>query len=177
MADNAFFLFNLPDTPFLSHMSSTYPQSQNSSRILTLLPQLLPCVIFTLCRKLCKWELLKMLDIRGCTDSETTSDPPYWSILLSNMHPSLKAIFYRCTDTYSSTIPTLSNSCTNLGKNQFLWHGGWLWRPTSWMASPNQESLQTTNHTLDWEGVSPVSLKHTASRTNLSSKINPSPLA
>ena len=29
MADNTYHLFNLPDTHFLSHMSSTYPQPQN----------------------------------------------------------------------------------------------------------------------------------------------------
>ena len=33
MADDAFCLFILPDTPFLSHMSSTYPQPQTSWRI------------------------------------------------------------------------------------------------------------------------------------------------
>ena len=89
MTDDASRLFDLSETPFLAHVSATYPQPQ----ILCLCPppqKLLSCVISTLHRKLCKQELHKMCGSRDCTSSGPTSAPPCRLALLSKIRPSLK---------------------------------------------------------------------------------------
>ena len=138
MADNASWLFNLPDTPFIAHMYHIYPHPQNPRQIYHLILQLLSFVISTLCTNMCERGLLKMRNSRGFTGSWPTSDSPCWSTLLSMIHSSLKLISYRCTDTWSCTINTPSDVWNELGNSQFISHGDQLESPNSWMASLTQ---------------------------------------
>ena len=89
MTDDASRLFNLYETSFLTHMSVAYPQTHGPWHISPLPPELLSCVIFTLHRNPCGMEIIRMIDIGGCIGSGMTYVPPCWSILLSNIHPSL----------------------------------------------------------------------------------------
>ena len=133
IANDASRLFYLSDTAFLSHMSIVHPQLHSSWQISLLLPELLSCVISTLCRKPYKQSLLKMRDSRGCTSNGPTSVPPCQPILLSNIHPSLTLISSKSTATVSGTPITPIAGWTDLKKNRFLRHEGQLQLPTSWM--------------------------------------------
>ena len=84
---------------------------------------------------------------------------------VSKIRPSLELRSCSYTDTGSEIPTTLSDAWTNLGNIRFLRHGGRLRRPTSGMASPTQESLQTPRPTPEYTEISPVSLKPTASKT------------
>ena len=88
-ADDASCLFELSDTSHIAHLSATYPQSQSSLQLSLLPLDLLSCVISTLHRTPCDWELHKILASRGFTSSGATSAPPSRSILLSKIYLSL----------------------------------------------------------------------------------------
>ena len=112
----------------------------------------------------------------GCTGSGTTSAPPCWSDLLSRIRHSLELRSYIYTDTGSDIPTTLSDSWTNLGNIHVIRHVKRFLQPTSWMASPTLEILQTPNPTPDWKDASPVSLEPTVSITLRSNNKIPSPL-
>ena len=147
MADNASRLFYLSDTDFLTHMYAVHPQSHGSWQFSLPPPELLSCMISTLFRKTCKPTLLRMRDRRGCTGSGPTYVQPYWSILLSKIHPSFASSSSKSTATEFSTPNTTSSGWTDLGKNWFLRYGGQLQRPTSWMVCLTPENLMTLKHT------------------------------
>ena len=133
MADNASSLFYLSDTDFLNHMSVVHTQLHGSWQISLPPLELLSCVISTLHRKPFETALLKMLDSRGCTRSGPTSVPPYRSILLSKIHPSLALSFSKSTDTNFGTPSNPSAGWIYLEKDRFLKHLGRLQQPTTWM--------------------------------------------
>ena len=133
MADYASHLFYLSDTEFLTRVSVVHPQSHVLWQISLPPMELLSCVISTLRRRPCEPALLKIQDIRGCTSSGPTYVPPFWSILLSKIHPSLALSSSKSAATALSAPSTPSVGWTDLGKNLFLMHGGQLQRPTSWM--------------------------------------------
>ena len=120
MVDDASRLFSLSDTKFLTYMSVVHPQLHGSWKISLPLPELLSCVISTLCRKPCQPALLKMRDSRGCTISGTNSVPPCQSVLLSKIHPYLASRSSKSKTTAFITTSTPSAGCINLGNNQFL---------------------------------------------------------
>ena len=60
MADDTSCLFEISDTPFIVHMSATYPKLKFLWQLYPLLSQLLSCVISTLCRNMCNRELLNI---------------------------------------------------------------------------------------------------------------------
>ena len=121
-------------------------------------PQLISCVICTLCSQLCYQVLHRMHANRDSTGSGLISDPPYGPALLSNIHPSLELKYCRYMDTGFDMPSTPSAKWSDLGKSRFLRHGGQFRQPTSWMASLTQESLPTPRPTPDWTDVSPSSL-------------------
>ena len=168
MADDAYHLFDLSDTPSLVRMSATYLQPQILWQLCPLPPQLISCVISMLRRKSCNQEIYRMCANRGCAVSGPTSASPCQSYLLSKMHPSLKLKSCRYMGTGLNILTTTSNTWNELGKIHFLRHGVWLRQPTSLMASPIQESLPEPRPTQDCTDVSPVSLKPRTSRTLLS---------
>ena len=131
MADDAYHLFDLADTPFLAHISATYPQPHIPWQLCPLTLQLLSCVISTLRRKLCEQGLHSIRTNRDSTGSGPISAPPYRSALLSKIHPSLKLKSCRYMDTGSDMPSTPSAEWTDLGKSRFLRHGGKLRQPTS----------------------------------------------
>ena len=131
MVDDTSHIFEISDTLILAHMSTTYLQPQISWRLYPPPPQLLSCVISTLCRKLCELELIKMRNIRVCTGSGSTSVPPCRSALLSKIHPFLESRSYKYTYTGSVMPTTPSNAWTYLGKSWFLRRGRRLWQTTS----------------------------------------------
>ena len=108
MADDASCLFGLSGTPFLAHMSVTYPQPHISWQLCPLLPQLLSCVISTLCRKPWEQGLHRMRANRDSTRNGPISDPPCWSALLSKIHSSLELKYCRYMDTGSDMPSTPS---------------------------------------------------------------------
>ena len=137
MEDDASRLFNLSDTKFITHMSVGYPHPHGLWNPPPPPLELLSCMIFTLRRKPCKQAILRMRDSRGYIGSGLNSVPPYWSILLSKIHPPFTSNSSKSTATGSITPGTLSAGWTDLGNNQFLRHGGRLQQPTSWMACLN----------------------------------------
>ena len=60
VADDASRLFYLSDTKFITHMSVIHPQSHGLWQISLPPPELLSCMISTLCRKPCESALLRM---------------------------------------------------------------------------------------------------------------------
>ena len=127
-----------------------------------------------LLRKPCEQGLHKMRANRDSTGSGPISAPPCRSALFPKIHPSLDLKSCRYMDTGSGMPSTPSAEWTNLGKSQFLRHGGQLQRTTSWMASSTQESLPMPRPTPDWTDVSPGSSKPTAWKTLRSNKKRPS---
>ena len=164
MADDTSFLFELSDTSLLAHMYTAYPYPQSLWQLSLPPPDLLSCVISTLCMNPCERGLHKILARRGSTSSGETSAPPSRSILISKIHPSLASRSFKSTGTVSDTPSTPSAEWTNLGRSWYLRHGGRLRRPTSWLASQRPESQQTPSPTADWTCISPGSLKPTGSR-------------
>ena len=142
MTDYASPLFHLSDTQFLSHISVSYPHMLSSWQISPLTQVLISWVISTLRRKPCKRALLSIKDSIGCTSSGLNYVSPCWSILISNIHPSLKSKFSYYTGTRSNTPDTPSAKWINLGRDQFLRHGGQFQWPTSWMAYLTPEPPQ-----------------------------------
>ena len=126
MVDDTSCLFDLSDTPFLAHVSVTYPQPQISWQLFPLPPQLFSCVISLLCRKLCNQELHWMRANRECTSIGPTYALPFLLSLISKIHPSLEMKYCRYMDTGSDMPTTPSDACIDLGKSQFLSHGGRL---------------------------------------------------
>ena len=127
MADDTSCLFDLSDTPFIAHISVTYPQSHISRQLYPLKLQLLSCMIFTMRRKPCKKVLHRMRANRDSTGCGTISAPHCRSALLLKIHLSLKLKSCRYMDTGSDTPSTPSVEWTNLGNSRFLRHGGKLW--------------------------------------------------
>ena len=126
MADYASRMFEFSDTSFLVHMTYIYPQSQRLQNISLPPPDLLACVISTLCRRPCERELHKILASRGSTSSGETSVPPSRSILLSKIHPSLVSRSCKYMGIRSDTPSTPSPDLTHLGRSQFFRHGARL---------------------------------------------------
>ena len=126
MSDYTYLLFDISDTSFCSHIYDTYPQPQILWKLCPLPHKLLPCVISMLFRKMCYQEILRMISSRGCTVIGTTSAPPFWLVLLSNIHPSPELRTYMYIDTGSNIPTNPSDACNDLENNRFLRHGEWL---------------------------------------------------
>ena len=88
-----------------------------------------------------------MCNSGGCTRSRPTSDPPCWSNLLFNIHPSLKWISSKSIATMFGTSITPSAGWNDFRNNQFLRHGGRLQCTASWIVYPTPENQLTLNHT------------------------------
>ena len=173
IADDASCLFDLSDTTFLAYMYVTYQKPRILWKLCPLPSQLISCIISMMLRKPCNQGLHRTRADRDSTGSGPISAPPCRLDLLSKIHPSLKWKYCRYMETGSNTPSTPSANWTDLGKSRFLRHGGKLWQPTSWMASPTQEILPTPRPTPEWKDVSPGSSKPTAWRTLLPNKKRP----
>ena len=177
MTGNVSLLFYLYDTSFLSHVYIAYPQPLGLWQIspLSLLLELLSCVISTLRRNPCNRALLKMRDSRGCTGSGLTSVPTCQLILSFNIHTAFASKSSKSMCSKSDIPSTPSAEWTDLENNRFLRHGGRLQRPTSWMAYPTRESPSTPNLTPAWTYNSPANSKLIGSRILHSSGEKPLP--
>ena len=134
-------------------------------------------MISTLRRRPCKQELHKILSSRDSTSSVATSAPPSRSFLLSKIHSFLASRSSKSTGTGSGTPSTLSPEWTDLGRSQFLRHGGRLRRLICWLASETPRSPPTPRPTTFWTCGYPGSLKSTGLRAQWSDGKNPPPSA
>ena len=129
-------------------------------------------MISTLRRKPCKKALHRMGDSRSYIVSGLTCVSPCWSILISNIHPSLALNSSKSMVTGSVTSGIPNAIWTDLGNNRFLRHGGQLQRPTSWMAFPIPEPPRTHKLTPVSTRDSPGSSKYMGLRIPQSSGEN-----
>ena len=74
-ADDASCLFGIYDTSLLAHMSAACPHPHSLWKISLPSPDIISCIISTLCRNPCEQELHKILYRRISTSSGATSAP------------------------------------------------------------------------------------------------------